>query len=418
MILKLGFRNVFRHRIRSLVALFSVSFGCIGIIYCGGFFEDIFIEVRENLIHSLTGHIQLTRVGFRELGRSRPFEFLIDNPDEVLDLTRKMPHVVMATPRLHFSGLLSTGDNSVSFVGEGIVPQDDAFVMGKDVEKNRVLRGAGAVIEQGESLSNADPFGINLGRGLADSIGAKVGDNLIMVARTDGGSINAFDVRVRGIFYTGYKQADDYFIRIPLSTAQRLLRTSSVDSIIVNIDLTKNTFDVQKEFKNVIRNKKLGLEVKSWIELSDYYVAVKALFGRIFLVINIVVVFLVVFSIYNTLSLAVSERTNEIGTLMAMGSKRSDIVKLFIVEGMALGAIGGVFGSAIGCAVTWTIAQIGIPMPPPPGLAVEWTARPIVLPFNVCFAMLVTFLASLISSIFPAYRAAKMEIAQCLRSSN
>ena len=157
------------------------------------------------------------------------------------------------------------------------------------------------------------------------------------------------------------------------------------------------------------------MEVASWEELSDFYVKSRKFFHQLFLILKLVVAIIVILSIYNTMTMAVLERTKEIGTMMALGTSPRGVIRLFLYEGAALGIIGGLAGIAAGSALTLLIAQAGIPMPPPPGSTMTWTSEPMVVAAVLRFALGLSFVTALISSWYPAYRASRLEIAQALR---
>jgi putative ABC transport system permease protein len=157
------------------------------------------------------------------------------------------------------------------------------------------------------------------------------------------------------------------------------------------------------------------LEIKSWSQINEYYAQTKKLFNRFFLIIKIIIVIIVILGIFNTMNMAVFERISEIGTIMAMGTKRGGVLSLFVYEGLFLGIIGGALGVALGVAVTLAIASIGIVMPPPPGATMFWLSEPKIIPAMLMFAFAVAVGTSVISSLYPAWRASRLEIAEALR---
>ena len=138
MVLKLAVRNIFRHRTRSLITISTIVFGCVAIIFIGGFFEDVFLQLREGYIEAHTGHIQVYRAGFNKKGRIEPFKYLIDNSKEIISIIRQLPEIDYVTPRIQFSGLLSVGGNTISFMGQGVDPAYEKCLpkeVGEDLRK-------------------------------------------------------------------------------------------------------------------------------------------------------------------------------------------------------------------------------------------------------------------------------------------
>ncbi len=254
--LKIAVRNIFRHRTRSTITLSAIAFGCIALIFAGGYFEDVFYKMRESYIHGHTGHIQIYKSGFLEKGAAEPFNYLIENPKAIIGLIDEIEGVKFASSRIEFSGLISTGDNTVSFVGQGIEPAREMAVSDPGIMKKRggvakAMEMGGVVMESGEGLKTYDTYGMIAGKGLAAGIGVRPGEGLIIVSNTIGGSINALDMTLRGTFTTASKQFDDHFIRLPLATAQKLLHTESVQSIVVMLNKTEDTVRVKKRLERI-----------------------------------------------------------------------------------------------------------------------------------------------------------------------
>ncbi|MBN1932676.1 MAG: ABC transporter permease [Desulfobacterales bacterium] len=410
--LRLSIRNVFRNRIRSFITLSAIAFGAISLIIAGGFFEDSFMQMREAYIHSYLGHIQVHKKGFSDKGSAKPFEYLIDEPNKIITLISSLDHVKIATPRISFSGLLSDGENTISVLCQGIAPKGEKALNIIDETKNE-NRGLG--IQAGENLSEKDEFDLILGKGLSKAVESSIDNSLVLLSNTVDGALNAFDLNVKGIFFTASKEFDDRTIRVPISTAQKLLRTDKVQTLVVVLDKTKYTTQVKNNLLRLLKDNKIGLEVRTWDEMADFYNKTVELYGRQFFFLKLIISIIVVLSIFNTINMAIWERTREIGTIMALGFNRFDILKTFLLEGFILGTIGGIIGIIGGIIMAYLISIIGIPMPPPPGATVNWIAMIKIVPEILISAFIISTLSSLISSFYPAFKASRMVIADALR---
>lgn len=409
--LKLAFRNVFRNRVRSLITLAAIAFGCISLIIAGGFFEDTFMQMREAYIHGHLGHIQVYKKGYLEKGNTRPFDYMIEHPEKVKELIASVDHVRFITPRISFSGLLSTGENTISILGQGVDPIGEKTI--------GIIEGAsaGVAIEAGENLSSDDMYDVVIGTGLAKAMGSKVGDFIILVSNTVGGALNALDMKVKGIFFTASKEFDDRALRMPITAAQALLRTDGVQTLVVLLDKTEHTDTVKNSLMDLFKDKNLDLELKPWYEMADFYNKTVELYGRQFFVLKLIIAIIVVLSIFNTINMSVWERAREIGTIMALGSKRYEVLKLFLLEGLILGILGGLLGIIVGTGLAYVISFIGIPMPPPPGANINWVAHIRVVPKLLFSSFLIALISSLLSSFYPAFKASRLVIADALRHS-
>jgi putative ABC transport system permease protein len=403
--MKLAARNVFRNRRRTLITLAAMGFGAAAIIVFGGFVNAIFWGVRESTIRSQVGHIQLYRKGFSQKGNLAPFDYLIEDYSGLRAELMKIEHVKTVTARLGLSGLVSTGDTTTSFVGAGVQPEGEADLSSL------------AVIVEGQDLSSGEPRGITLGLGLARAFGVKLGDDLTLLTTTKAGSINALAVKVRGVWESGEKAYDDRFLKVSLPEVQRVLdlENGEVQSVVLLLDQTENTAAVRDRIDRLIRERGLDLEIKTWEDLALRYHQVRELFGRIFAVLTLIVSIMVVFGITNTMTMAIFERTREIGTVMALGTRRRGVVSMFVLEGVTLGLLGGLLGVVLGIVFAKLISALGIQLPPPPGSTRGFAVQIFVVPTVLIQAFRLSIITAALASLYPAWRAARLDVVEALR---
>jgi putative ABC transport system permease protein len=402
---KLAVRNVFRNRRRTLITLAAMGFGAAAVIVFGGFVNAIYYGVRESTIRSQLGHVQIYRKGYSEKGNLAPFDYLIADYPALREELARMEHVKTVTARLGFSGLVSTGDTTTAFVGTGVVPEGEMDL------------SALAVIVDGKELATREPRGVTLGVGLARAFGVKPGDDLTLLTTTKGGSINALAVKVRGVWESGEKAYDDRFLRVGLPEVQRVLdlEGGEVQSIVLLLDRTESTPLVRARLEQLIRERGLDLEIKTWDDLALRYHQVRELFGRIFSVLALIVSIMVVFGITNTMTMAIFERTREIGTVMALGTHRRGVVTMFVLEGVVLGLLGALGGVALGVVLAKAVSALGIQLPPPPGSTRGFTVQIFVVPAVLAQAWTLSVVAAALASLYPAWRAARLDVVEALR---
>ena len=403
--LKLAIRNVFRNRRRTLITLAAMGFGAAAIIVFGGFVHSIYFGVRESTIRSQVGHLQIYRKGYSEKGNLAPYDFLIADYAGLRAELLKLEHVKVVTARLGLSGLVSTGDTTTAFVGTGVQPESETDL------------SALAVIVDGQELASRDPRGVTLGVGLARAFGVKPGDDLTLLSTTRAGAISALAVKVRGVWESGEKAYDDRFLRLGLPEVQRLLdvENGEVQSVVLLLDRTENTAAVRAAIDRLIRDRRLDLEVRTWEDLALRYHQVRELFGRIFAVLTLIVSIMVVFGITNTMTMAIFERTREIGTVMALGTRRRGVISMFVLEGIALGALGGLIGVVLGIILAKAISALGIQLPPPPGSTRGFAVQIFVVPGVLAQAFRLSLVTAALASLYPAWRAARVDVVEALR---
>ena len=156
-------------------------------------------------------------------------------------------------------------------------------------------------------------------------------------------------------------------------------------------------------------------EIIPWYELADFYNKTIVLFTRQVQGIKIIIALIILLSISNTMSRSVMERTGEIGTAMALGIKKADILRQFLIEGALIGVIGGLIGLFVGMILAQIISSIGIPMPPPPGMARGYTGEILMTLPMAGEALLLAIFTTLVASVYPAWKASHMQIVDALR---
>jgi len=397
---RLALRNILRQRRRSGIAIAAIGFGIISMMLAAGFIEWIFWANREGVTVTQLGHIQITKPGYHEGGKADPFAYLLPDDNSALAGIRGQPEVVSVTPRLSFNGLISHAESTLSFIAEGIDPAVDP--------STRYL-----IVEEGALLSADDPKGVLLGAGLAANLGVKTGDVIVLMANSPSGGINAVEGHVRGLVSTSMKAFDDSLLRVDIKLARELMRTSGAHIWITTL---KDTDMTDRVMQRIVSDQSLAeFEITPWMKLADFYNKTVELLTRQIAVINLIIGIIIVLSISNTMTMSVMERTIEIGTSMALGVRRRRIMRLFLLEGALLGAIGGIAGATVGYVAATITSYVGIPMPPAPGMSKGFTAAIIITPAIVRDALLLALVTTLLASLYPSWRASRLVIVDALR---
>lgn len=365
-----------------------------------GFIEWIFWATREGVAVTQIGHLQVVKPGYYENGQADPFAYLLPEQSPALSALQDVAGVNTITPRLEFNGLVSHGDNTLSFVAKGIDPTLDPSL--------RYL-----IIVQGERLNADDQRGILMGAGLAANLGAKVGDKVVLLTGTRTGGMNAVEATIRGLASTSMKAYDDTMLRIPIRMARQLLRVPGAQVWVASLQNTDMTESVLERLQ--LESSLKPYEITPWTKLADFYNKTVELLSQQISVVRLIIATIIVLSISNTMTMSVMERTVEIGTAMALGVRARRILILFLLEGVLLGAIGGIGGIMFGYLSANVISWIGIPMPPSPGMSRGFTAAIIITPRIVWEALLLAVTTTLIASIYPAWRASRLVIVNALR---
>ncbi|MDR2924463.1 MAG: FtsX-like permease family protein [Azoarcus sp.] len=263
-----------------------------------------------------------------------------------------------------------------------------------------------------ENMNIDDIPRIFIGKELARSLKAHIGSNLTIMTTTTTGSMNAMDVVVSAIITTGWHEADKRLILLDIKHAQRLLMTDKVNTLSIYLFESSRINKMQENLLSFDADK---LATRPWSEQAFYYASVKALYNRIFGLLGIIIMMLVLFSVANTLSSSVIERTREIGTFRALGSHPYEIITQFVHEGMLIGVFGILIGNMIALIIASLLPYFGLEMPPPPGRSIGYPLLVSTPLFLYMFVDMLIVSLCCIAAFYSSRKAVRMQIMEALR---
>jgi putative ABC transport system permease protein len=374
--LKFAVQNTLRNRRRSLVTVAIAALGTAGILLAGGFALSTYQGLSEMAARG-TGHLIVSNPAQFDKDEDTPLQHGLDNAADLRARLLADPEVRQVLPRVEFSGLISNGDKSTVMMATGIDPDSEFAVKGPFLS-----------VTAGEVLSNdAKSAEVMLGEGLAKSLKAKPGSSLTLLASTADGALNALDVQVKGVFSTGVPDMDLRFVYTDIATAQKLLNTQRVSSLGVFLAHMEMTQTAQQR----VATANPTLKVQTWLDQALFYKAVKDLYNRIFGAMGLIIGVIVVFVVTNAMSMAIIERTREIGTLRALGTLPNQLLRTLGLEGMVLGGVGALSGAVLALVVTVFLLVVPMEMPPPPG---QTKGYPLIITFDALM-----YLATMLSMV-------------------
>ena len=250
-----------------------------------------------------------------------------------------------AAPVLMGSVVLTFAGRNEGVTLNGIIP---AKMKGVSTIEEKLTQGSL------EALA-ANPNGIVIGEGLAKKFGLSMGS--VVNAASPGGEVRT--LKVVGIFRTGNASYDENQTFALLKRVQGLLdRADRVNRFIIQLDNPYAARDVA-----AVIERQVGYKAVSWQESAEDLMSV--LLVRNLIMYSVVSAILVVasFGIYNTISTIVMEKIHDIAILKSMGFHARDVRRIFLAEGVILGALGSLFGVTLGMGLMWLLAQVEIKPP-------------------------------------------------------
>lgn len=465
--LSLAWRNLLRNRRRSLMTVVAMVLGLVTVLLFGGYVKDLTYGLQTDFVQ-LSGHLQVQHKDYFRMGGGDPAGYGVGEHERILKAIANDPElgpkVTVATPILQFGGLAGNAVAGVSrtvFV-TGIVVEDqarmrqwnehgfptlaahislsgtpaDTAVVGTGVARVLMLCAELRVPDcatDGPAASSTAPASTAGGELPADIADLAAGSQAASTSPSAGrpridllvasakGAPNVASVSVLAAEFQGIKEFDDVHVAMHLAQAQKLVFGASppkVTAIAVQLEKTALLPAARLRLETLLREQfpKQPLTVLDYEVLNPFYGQALAMFGAIFGFIAVLIGAIVLFTVTNTMTTSVVERTAEIGTLRAIGVRRGEIRRMFIAEGLVLGSFSAVAGISLALALAALINAVGLTWLPPGRVE----PLPLALRVGGEWGMLAASAAGVIvlgalSALLPAARAARMNIVEALR---
>ncbi len=336
----------------------------------------------------------------------------LGNPDKVISVIKKDPEVLGASPFILAQGLITASSGSRGVVIRGIDPR----------RAPSVIRIKG-IMRRG-SFSDLDDSSVLVGTELARSIGVDVGDSVSIVS--PGGVVTPLGIiptastfRVVGLFSTGMYEFDSNMVYITLSAAKSLTGQRGVSGIEVKVS---NIYDAPSIAKRLLRWLGPDYWAKTWEDMNKSLFSALRMEKTVMIIILLFIILVAVFSMVSTLIMLVMEKRRDIAILKAMGARSTQVMKIFLIHGLAIGIAGTLMGLVLGLLVSYNLTPIvsfieavfHVDIMPKDVYYI--TGLPTKVEFwDVFFITSISMLLSLGATLYPARQASSQDPVEVLR---
>jgi lipoprotein-releasing system permease protein len=339
------------------ISVIGVAAGVASLIIALAITNGMRRDLQERLVGS-TAHVDLMRVAADGIRDWRP----------LLARLRTMPHVTSAAPGLYGQVLISRGARSGGALIKGVLPQDERTVgdllqsvvegSAKELEplqpvESHVLEaGPGA---PGSVAAQAVPP-IVIGKDLAETLGAKVGDSVLVTSPqgelTPLGLVPRYQrFSVVGIFKSGFYQYDSSYAFVRLTDAQRLFSEPDLISVIsFKVD---DLYHADKIGRAIEIEAGRGFQTTNWMEQNRELFRALKLEQVVTFIVLALIVCVAALNILIALTMMVMEKTKDIAVLMSFGVRQEQVRRIFLLQGLLISVIGTVLGLVAGYGLSW-----------------------------------------------------------------
>lgn len=330
MIFKIAWRNIWRSRVRSLVVATAIALGLFAGLFSSAFYEGMINQKIENVIELEMSHFQVHHPKFREELLSN---MTIPNSVGLQSEINADSSVTASTGRVVSMVMMASANQSGGVKAVGIDPTEESNVT--------VLHQK---ITEGEYFEGIKRNPILISEKLAEKYRVKLRSKVVLTMQDVEGEIIAGSFRVVGIFNSGNGMYDEANVFVRRSDMQNLLGIGdSYHEIAVLVNTPSEAENVASRYAEAYPD----LEIKPWLDLAvGMRYMVEAMGTYAYIIVGIIL-FALLFSIVNTMLMAVLERTREIGMLMAVGMNKNSVFQMIMLETIFLSLLGGPAGLAI-----------------------------------------------------------------------
>ena len=408
MIPRLAWRSIWRNRRRTLITVLSIGFGLACTVFFIAIGEGVYAQLIDQVVRLQAGHITMENPGYRD---APAVDLWVKAPESLRSHIERLPQVERTKLIIMGQGIARSGSGDVSATLMGIEPS-------VELDTSPLVRH----IVAGRYLNDDDGPWVVIGSELAKRLKLAVGKKMVITTNDAAGNLVDVLCRVRGIFETGSVEIDGYFIQAPIGFARRLfgLPEEGATQLGVVLRIPEAQESILREVRLMIAEQDIA--VLPWQEVIPEIASYIKLDKGSNWIFQAILVFLILFTIFNTILMSVLEREREFAVLLALGTKPVQLRLQILMESAYLGLIGCGLGLLVGGLAAWAAQVWGIDLRSllEEGFTISGFAVSAKMHARVTTGLLLgtaglVFGATLILSLIPMHRATRLSIVDQLR---
>jgi ABC-type lipoprotein release transport system permease subunit len=406
--LKLAWRSLWRNKRRTLITVSSIGLGLFLAVVFIAIAEGFYAKMIDDAVRIQGGHITLEHPDYRD---APAVDLAIAEDQGLRERIGRLPAVEEIKALVLGQGVAQSSANGVGVVVMGVEPVIEA--QSSPLAKK---------IVRGKYLDGNEGREVVIGSGLARQLKLDIGKKLVLTSNDVHGNLVEELTRVTGIFEVGSDEVDGYLVQVPIGFARTLFdlgpgQVTQLGVVLHDIDALPDTL---REVRALIAGKTAAAYPWDTIlpELASYI----AMDGKSNEIFQGLLLFLIMFTIFNTILMSVLERRREFAVVLAIGTPPRRLQAQILLESAFLGLLGCALGLALGGGTSYLLKIYGLDMSRfmKEGTAIAGVAISPIVYARLTPGLLVAlggavFVATLLLSLYPMRRAAKVPVADVLR---
>lgn len=392
----IGWRNLWRNKRRSLVVISSIALGIFAMLFSMGIMNGMNNQMVENTISTSLGHISIHRKGFQD-------DMKLQNsfvPSK--EIQRTLGDFPDHSPRLKLEGMIRSSEASRGILIMGIEPE----------KEKSVTQIFDYTLGENAWLSDSVSHDILISKTLADKLDLLVGDKVVVMFQDVEKEMVGVAFRVKGLYQSPIDSFDKYVVFTGIDALQKLTGMGErISEITVHTGHRNKVDAAAARIRSSVADP--DIEILTWKDMAPNLLSAVQLFDNMMYVFFSIIFVTVIFSVANTLIMAIMERFHEIGVMKSIGTRPLWIAAMVLFEAVNLGFVGLLAGSVLGMVVTFLFSLNGIDF----SLYMEsvrlWGTGYIIYPTlksaDIIVCSLVVFVTTIIAAVYPAVKAARIK---------
>ena len=411
-VLRLALKNLLRYKRRTLLTGLLIAVGVVAVIVFAGLSGSFKRAIVGQITDSMLSHIQVHRKGYLASIDNLPLDRMMPAKAfrKLSGILAETPGVAGFSPRIKLGAMLSNYTQTTNVRLNGVDPRKEAAAVPLLETRIQDSIHKDVLLKKGEVL---------LPEVLAKGMDVKTGDTVVLVANNKDGSVNGMTFIVAGLVDSlmgpggrdGYLHIEDAaaLLRMEeMEVSEVAVRAADFDGLAALAERLRAALEPMVNSQN-----KPVFEVHTWAQLTPFYNVVRMI-DLMTLGIKVILIAVVLISVLNVMMMSVYERVREIGTLAAMGTRPGRIMALFVAEGICLGLFSALVGAAVGTGALFLLKLKGVSVTFG-GANQVFALSPGISPGEVVSACLIVLAVSVLASLQPAAKAARLEPVEALR---